>query len=96
MLDVGTFGVGDQPRDGGVDRKLGAHLALEQALGAGERLADLRLVEILQARLHALRHAPGGDVAAHGAGADHMHAERLEAVFGCFILQHLRQLEHAA
>ncbi len=61
-------------RDGRLDGERGAQLPLEQALGAGERLADLRLVEILKARLHALDHAPGGDVAAHGAGADDMHA----------------------
>jgi hypothetical protein len=76
-------------------------MPLKQALGADQRLGDLSLVEILKARLHALDHAPGGDVSSHGAGADDVHLERLEAVLprlalGRLVLEHLRQLEHAA
>lgn len=96
MVHIFALGVGDEARDRRIDRELGAEMALEQALGAGESLGDLRLVEILKARLHALHHAPGGDVSAHGSGADHMNAAGLKSIFRRIVLQHLRQLEHAA
>src|SRR5512143_3690448 len=96
MLHIFALGIGDEPRDRRIDRELGAELALEQALGAGECFCNLRLVEILEARLHALDDAPGGDVSAHGAGPDHMNAAWLEAVLRYIVLQHLGEFEHAA
>ena len=65
-------------------------------LARRERLLGLGGVEILEARLHAADDAPGGDIAAHGAGADDMHPLRLEAVLRRLVLQHLREHEHAA
>ena len=63
----------------------------------GDALGDLLGGQVLQRHLHAGGDAPAGDVGAHGAGADHVHAQRLPAeALRRLRLQHLRQLEHAA
>jgi hypothetical protein len=56
-----------------------AQLLLEEGLRrATHGRRDALHVLVLQGHGHAAQHAPGGDVAAHDAGADHMHALRCE------------------
>ena len=76
--DVGTAGIGEEARRGGVALRLGPELAGEQLLLRGDALGDLVGVHVLQRHLHAGGDAPAGDVGAHHAGADHVHAQRLE------------------
>ena len=90
-----AFHIWNQARHRHVHGRLAPQALLEQVLGPGERHVDLPPVEILQADLHARHHAPGRDVAAHGAGADHMHPQRTEAGLGRIVLQHFGDPKHA-
>ncbi len=66
--------IGNQAVDGGALRQLVACCAGEQLAGAREGRRDAFERLILQGHRHAAQRAPGGDVAAHDAGADDVHA----------------------
>jgi hypothetical protein len=70
------FGVGDQAVEGEAGGFPVAQLLFEELRGAADGRRDAFHRLVLQRDGHAAQHAPGGDVAAHDAGADHMHALR--------------------
>src|SRR3546814_2965139 len=86
--------VGLQPR--GDFRPLGLvpDLLREQLLRAHLRAVDEALLAVLQGDVEALVRGPRGDVAAHDAGADHVHM--LDAgILAAQALESLLQEEHA-
>ena len=69
-----ALGIGDEARLGRVALRLGLELARKQLALRGDALLDLLGRDVLQRHLHAAGDAPAGDVGAHGAGADDVHA----------------------
>ena len=74
MVDIVAVGIGDEARLGRIAQRLGLELARKQLALRGDALGDLLGRDVLQRHLHAAGDAPAGDVGAHGAGADDVHA----------------------
>ena len=87
--------IGDQPveRVAHVDGCRRADLAVKLG-GALDRAAERLRLHVGEADGEAMPRAPGGDVAAHGAGADHMHARARPLAVGQ-ALELFAQEEHA-
>src|SRR5690606_4563057 len=87
--------VGLQPR--GHRRALAfvLHPLGEQLLRAGDGAVDELLFAVLQRDLETLVRGPRGDVAAHYAGPDHVHAMDVVRILAAQALEPLHQEEHA-
>ena len=90
------------PATSGISRSVASRTrrGVLQALGEELRRARHRRrqalgVLVLQRHREAAQRAPGGDVAAHRAGADDVHVRRLEVAVLAQRLQPLLQPEHA-
>ena len=68
---------------------------VEQLVRALERRLDVLQRAILQRDVEAAQRAPGGDVAAHDAGADHVHVLDGRGGLAAEALQAILQQEHA-
>jgi hypothetical protein len=87
--------VGDQAVEGEAHLpRLAAQLALEALGGPGDGRRDALDALVLQGHDHAAQGAFGGDVAAHHAGAHHMHPLRRKVGVLAEGLQALLQVEH--
>ena len=89
-------GIGFEPHDGGVDLASFLEAFLEQRLAALQRRLDAVHVEVLQGDAHAAQGAPGGDVAAHDAGADDVDAGEFGVRAGALLLEAFGEEEDAA
>jgi hypothetical protein len=90
-------GIGLEPRHGGGNLGPPLEALLEQRFGPHESRIDPLHVEVLQRHAKATERAPGGDVAAHDAGADHMDTgkARLFRTAQTELLEALGKKEHA-
>ena len=74
MRRAGAVGIGNQPVHDRAQRQLVLDAPGEAFAGALECRGDAFEILILQRHRHAAQRAPGGNVAAHDAGADDVDA----------------------
>ena len=89
------LGVGDQAIHHIAQLQLVADALAPRRVGALQRRRDALHALVLQRHGQAAQRAPGGNVAAHDAGTDDMHAFRSEGGLLAEALQALLQEEHA-